>query len=103
MKKKYELPEDELLSVGETTVSYQRAWGVADAFWTLLSGQPAEVQDIIAERLQNRRGNNYGEVYTVEELNNRIDEAESQVEAGDVVAGECVHAQMREFVKSISV
>ena len=35
-----------------------------------------------------------------EELNNRIDEAESQVEAGDVVAGECVHAQMRAFVRS---
>lgn len=41
--------------------------------------------------------------YTAEELNARIDEAETQMMSGDVLDGEMVHDRMRNYIKSMAV
>ena len=41
------------------------------------------------------------EPYTMEELNTRIDEAEAEIETGNVLPGTMVHAQMQDYINSL--
>lgn len=62
------------------------------------------MQEVIAERLYALVGPKASRpAYTAEELNARIDEAETQMMSGDVLGAEMVHDSMRNYIKSMAV
>lgn len=103
MAKEYTYPEEKPQMVSEDVAVNYPSIGIADAIWTLIVNQTAEVQTIIAERLNDLRCKTIVKPYTLEELNSRIDEAEQQMICGDVVSGEKVHNRMRTNIDKIKL
>lgn len=101
MAKEYTYPEEKPQIVSEDVAVNYQSIGIADAIWTLIINQTAEVQAIIAERLSNLRCRTSVKPYTLEELNSRIDEAEQQMICGDIVSGEKLHTRMRNLINSL--
>lgn len=101
MAKEYTyLEEDPQMVREDIAVSYTPN-GIADAIWTLILNQTLEVQTIIADRLDNLRRKSEVKPYSLEELNSRIDEAERQMECGEIMPGDQIHARMRNLVNSL--
>lgn len=101
MTKQYTYPDDEPQMVKEDIAVSYSTNGIADAIWTLIANQTIEVQTIIAERLNNLQRKSEVKPYTLEELNSRIDEAELQMECGEIMSGEQVHSRMRNIINSL--
>lgn len=101
MAKEYTYLEEEPQMVREDIAVSYTPNGIADAIWTLILNQTLEVQTIIADRLDNLRRKSEVKPYSLEELNSRIDEAERQMECGEIMPGEQIHARMRNLVNSL--
>lgn len=101
MAKQYTYPNDDPQMVKEDIAVSYSPNGIADAIWTLIANQTIEVQTIIAERLNNLRRKSEVKPYNLEELNSRIDEAELQMECGEIMSGEQVHSRMRNIINSL--
>ena len=101
MAKEYTYPEEKPQMVSENVAVNYPSIGIADAIWTLIVNQTAEVQTIIAERLNHLRSKTSVKPYALEELNSRIDEAEQQMVCVDVVPCEQVNTDMRTNIDQI--
>lgn len=101
MAKEYTYLEEEPQMVREDIAVSYTPNGIADAIWTLILNQTLEVQTIIADRLDNLRRKSEVKPYSLEELNSRIDEAERQMECGEIMPGDQIHARMRNLVNSL--
>lgn len=101
MSEKYTYPEEQPQMVREDFCVNYPTNGIADAIWTLIMNQTAEVQAIIAERLNKLRSKPEVKPYTIAELNARIDEAEQQMVCGETLSGEEVHKRMRNIINNI--
>lgn len=101
MSEKYTYPEEGPQMVREDFCVNYSANRIADAIWTLIVNQTAEVQAVIAERLNKLRSNPEAKPYTIAELNARIDEGEQQMACGEILSGEDVHKRMRNIINNI--
>lgn len=101
MAKEYTYPEEKPQMVREDICVNYPTNGIADAIWTLIVNQTAEVQAVIADRLNKLHSKSEVEPYTITELNARIDEAEQQMACGEILSGEDVHNRMRNIINNI--
>lgn len=105
MTKKYELSEEEQVMASEPVTAYASLGEISttEALWALIINQARDVQMTIKNRLDKLFPVNEDLTpYTMEELLGRIEEAEKEIEAGDVIPGEEVHKQMRDYVNSFA-
>lgn len=94
--------EDDAISKAseDVSIAYQGAPNQLDAIWESIISQTSEVQNILLERLAKLCSS--VKPYTYEELNSRIDESERQIESGEIMSGEQVHEEMRNYLKSLT-
>lgn len=99
MNKEYNLVNDQQNETNESAIEYGSNLRIADALWTIIANQSSEVQTIISERLsQLRNESSFYQPYTLQEITQRIDEAEEQLLSGDVLHGDDVHKRIRDFI-----
>ena len=104
MQRKYSDNTNEGLKVSEGVSASASSINTADALWTLIVNQPRDVQEVLHTRFNNMWIDSIQyPPYSQEEIDLRVTEGEQQMESGDVLSGESVHNQMREYVRSRSV
>lgn len=102
MSKTYEIIEDEAKMVEEPlTIADVAKISTADALWTLITQQARDIQITLKNRLDTLFADAEElPPYTMEELSDRIDESERQIEAGETISGEEVHQRMFDYINA---
>ena len=103
MNRQYEINDKDSMMAKEPALS-PAAISTTDALWTLIAQQTYSVQLAIKERIDQLLSSAQDPVaYSMEELHNRLDESELQMEQGDIISGDNIHDDIRSFINSLPV